>query len=151
MLLTALPPNGTDQRLLHCSLPLCLCSEYAHCESAGLHRFRQGSLPYPHAARCFSRGTSTDTRQTNRQCNRVLWQKGLVPHGGAGTPLKAASPSDPMRSYPVGWLLTPVACTGCQLARPKCASRPPPPKHSLVPKLILGKPSAEWPGVARVL
>lgn len=28
---TALPPNGIDQRLLHCSLPLCLCSESAHC------------------------------------------------------------------------------------------------------------------------
>nr|XP_035950134.1 CTD small phosphatase-like protein isoform X1 [Halichoerus grypus] len=27
----ALPPNGFDQRLLHCSLPLCLCSESAPC------------------------------------------------------------------------------------------------------------------------
>lgn len=31
---TALPPNGMDQRLLHCSLPLCLCSESAHCSAA---------------------------------------------------------------------------------------------------------------------
>ncbi|XP_049571886.1 CTD small phosphatase-like protein isoform X1 [Orcinus orca] len=28
---TVLPPNGIDQRLLHCSLPLCLRSESAHC------------------------------------------------------------------------------------------------------------------------
>lgn len=39
---TALPPNGTDQRLLHCSLPLCLCSEFAHAHryTAGLDRVR---------------------------------------------------------------------------------------------------------------
>lgn len=30
----ALPPNGLDQRLSHCSLPLCLCSESAHCKTA---------------------------------------------------------------------------------------------------------------------
>lgn len=37
---TALPPNGIDQRLLHCSLPLCLCSEYAHCYATNLDRVR---------------------------------------------------------------------------------------------------------------
>lgn len=55
---TVLPPNGTDQRLSHCSLPLCLRSEYAHRSAADLDRVRSRcpapssmaptiSLPWP--------------------------------------------------------------------------------------------------------